>query len=266
MTNWRVLGASVAGKQHIRSGLPCQDSAAYRAPAGDGAHHNALIAAVADGAGSAPRAACGSRLAARAALAKASNLLQSSAGPAARIHAEDILIQSIYYARRCVEDQAGLESADLRDFATTLLLAIHTGEVLAAAQIGDGAIVYAESDGNCRLLTTPQRGEFANETRFLTAASIQPLQISSVASADIRQIAMFTDGIQPLVLNYGVGMPLAPHPGFFARIFGWLDSQPDDLQAYIGLRSFLKNNAAIQARVADDITLVLASRPEEIKC
>ena len=46
---WRVTGASVPGVSHLRSGLPCQDAHAWRQEAG-----GVLIAAVADGAGSAP--------------------------------------------------------------------------------------------------------------------------------------------------------------------------------------------------------------------
>src|SRR6185436_9273324 len=55
---WRLLGASVTGTSHLKSGLPCQDAHACRALPGG------VILAVADGAGSAERSAEGARCAA----------------------------------------------------------------------------------------------------------------------------------------------------------------------------------------------------------
>ena len=61
--SWRVAAASVVGTSHVKSGQPCQDAHEWRVlPSGF------LIAAVADGAGSAALAEIGATLAARAAV------------------------------------------------------------------------------------------------------------------------------------------------------------------------------------------------------
>ena len=58
---WRVVAASAAGSAHLARGLPCQDAWAWRClPTGP------LLAAVADGAGSAARAELGAALAVEA--------------------------------------------------------------------------------------------------------------------------------------------------------------------------------------------------------
>lgn len=60
---WRILGASLAGSSHLAAGLPCQDAHGWRELPG-----GVWLAAVADGAGSAPRSDEGAALAVDAAL------------------------------------------------------------------------------------------------------------------------------------------------------------------------------------------------------
>src|SRR5205823_1951909 len=71
--HWRILGASVAGTSHRSRGLGCDDANAYRLLA-DGT----AILAVADGAGSASRAAEGAACAVRSALLRVESGLQES--------------------------------------------------------------------------------------------------------------------------------------------------------------------------------------------
>ncbi len=56
----------------------------------------------------------------------------------------------------------------LRDFATTLTCLAATPEQLIVGQLGDGAVVARGADGILDTVTTLQRGEYANETYFLT--------------------------------------------------------------------------------------------------
>ena len=61
---WRVIAASVAGASHEKLGLPCQDASKWTA-----LDQAMLVAAVADGVGSAPLAEIGSAIAVESALA-----------------------------------------------------------------------------------------------------------------------------------------------------------------------------------------------------
>lgn len=62
---WKIVSCSVTGISHKRRSIPCQDFAGYyHLP-----EHNAVIGAVADGAGSAKYSHKGSRIAVKEAIA-----------------------------------------------------------------------------------------------------------------------------------------------------------------------------------------------------
>ena len=58
---WRGVGASLCGTSHVSGGIPCQDAHYWQINDGD-----VLVAAVADGAGSAELAEVGAEIASRA--------------------------------------------------------------------------------------------------------------------------------------------------------------------------------------------------------
>lgn len=254
---WQVAAASVTGARHLRSGHPGQDVARYRAYRTLGTPLDTLVAAVADGAGSAPLGGPGATLAANAAIHTVVERLRANPNHAETHFLECILLESILVAIRRIAGTARKEGRHIRDFATTLLIAIQVNGTLATAQIGDGAIVAGDGSGSYHLITNPDRGEYANTTNFITGRNaLSVCQIIIEPGLRPEQIAMFTDGIQNLVLDNRAGIPHAP---FFNPTFDWLEQQPDELQAYTGLRSFLLSSR-VQERSDDDITLLLARR------
>ena len=62
-----------------------------------------------------------------------------------------------------------LRDALLSDYHCTLILVAWVDDQVAAVQVGDGAAIV-ESDHLCKMLTIPQRGEYVNETFFVTEA------------------------------------------------------------------------------------------------
>src|SRR5262245_8609022 len=111
---WRWIGTSVVGTSHLSSDLSCQDS--HGAIALD---NGVLVVAVADGAGSAPRAAEGSRCAVESCI----TFLRDQLGawvPASEVQCRDLLNRAILKARLALMQRAG--GPDIREFATTLLL------------------------------------------------------------------------------------------------------------------------------------------------
>lgn len=78
---WRVLAESVTGAGHRRTGVPCQDAHASVALPGVALTGGALVAAVADGAGSVPFGGDGARLASQAAVAAAASVAAELATP-----------------------------------------------------------------------------------------------------------------------------------------------------------------------------------------
>ena len=258
---WKIASASVMGTGHILTGQPCQDSSRYRYLQIPGAPPDTLVAAVADGAGSAPYSDQGSHLAAGASINTVANGLSNRSREISPDELRELLTESFQAARQAIAEVAGANDHSPREYATTLLVAVHVNGLLGAAQIGDGAIVAASEDGEYALITTPDRGgEYANQTSFVTqTAAMDAVQFSIAPDFHARQVAMFSDGIQNLVLDYRDREIPIPHAPFFRSVFSWLEQQPDDLSAYIGLRRFLKS-PRVNARTNDDVSLLLASQ------
>jgi hypothetical protein len=246
---WRVVGAQAAGTSHLKQNLPCQDAQAYRLLAlGQG---EVLAAALADGAGSAEHSDQGSACAVEAALLAVESELAGS--DPLQIDPAGLLRLAFETARLALEELAARQEISLRSLATTLTVVLAHGGGLAAGQLGDGAVVVKTSGQELITLTQPQRGEYANETYFLSQENaMDRLQISHLAEP-VEALAVLSDGLMRLALKMPGG---EPHPPFFAPLFGFAASAsgPD---AQSQLEDFL-NSERVCARTDDDKSLVLA--------
>lgn len=245
---WRVVGASVQGTSHGRTGHPCQDAHGWTALEG-----GAVALAAADGAGSAAHAEHGSAAAVRAALGAL-----ASAGPLpAGVDAwRERLRGALAAGRAAVLDEAAAMEAEPRELATTLLVAVLTPGGVAAAQVGDGAVVAEDEAGELHALTLPPRSEFANETVFLTMDGALEGAQTAVLGRPARHVAAFTDGLQGLALRLPAGTPHAP---FFAPLFRFAAEAEGEDEAREALAAFL-SGPRVTARADDDLTLLLAAR------
>lgn len=249
---WRVAAASVRGAAHEKTGLPCQD-----------AHHwcalseTVLLVAVADGAGSAPLAEIGASKAVRAAVDSVQRKLGMAPAPSrmAEVDWASLLTATLIEAKAAVEAEANHRSLPPADFASTLIVAIAGLDFVAAVQIGDGAVIAAESSGSLTCVTRPPAGEYLNETTFLTSASALDSARPIVWRGTLKHLAVISDGLQMAALK----MPAAePHPGFFKPLFGFLEQQADLPEAQSALASFLAS-PRLRERTDDDITLLLGT-------
>jgi hypothetical protein len=246
---WRIIGASVIGRSHERSETPCQD--AHRVlvvplPAGE-----VVVAAVADGAGS----AAFSHIGALAAVAAATDLVRLHLLDAdtSDIAADDI-VRIFGRVRDAVAAEARTREAALAEFACTLLLLVLLPDRTLAAHIGDGAIVV--DDGLLHALSWPEQGEYANSTLFLTMdeaiASVRVFEAGAV-----RRFALFSDGLQGLALSYATRSVFAPFIEPMLKPLAAPDVDTASLES--ALLAFLANEA-INERTDDDKTLVLGVR------
>jgi hypothetical protein len=148
-----------------------------------------------------------------------------------------------------------------RNVACTLLGAVVGASGSAYIQVGDGVIVVGvpEEHDEFAWIFWPDRGEYANTTSFVTdGGSHKSVQFES-GRGPIRDIALMTDGLQPLALNY---QERAAHPRFFGPLFaplraaqssGHMDALSSQLAAFL-------RSPRVQERADDDLTLILASR------
>ena len=256
---WKVAHGSVTGTRHRQSDQECQDHSCFLwmpriTP-------DTIVAAVADGLGSASHGGTGAKTAAEAAGTAAAKLLwKHRSNPPGPERMESVLNAAVLQARMALEEEAAARELALADMATTLLLLVHTGSLVATAQIGDGAAVVSSKPGCYRTLAKPQRGEYANETVALTSKrALQRCEISIArAGTPVREIALVTDGL----LNISMDMAtMEPHPPFFSRLGDWLRAHREPEHPNQQLERTLSSKFIAQ-RTDDDLTLLLAVRTD----
>lgn len=229
---WRALGASVAGAGHRARGTACEDACAVLVD-GDGT----LLVAVADGAGSAAAAARGSS----AAVAIAMAALRAG------VRAGDALL----LARGALDDLAEGAGRPVGDLATTLLVVRADAAGVETAQVGDGAVVLRR-DGVYEVPAPDAKGEYLNETCFLTSASWRTSMREAWVPADgVDGIAAMSDGLQLVAFDLATGVPHAPFFEPFVA-FAAEDGPVEQLESFLA-------SPRVGERTDDDVTLVVAA-------
>jgi len=243
---WKCLSASVIGTSHITMQKPCQDAHGVLV-----LDNGVLIVAVADGAGSARRSEDGSRCAVDTALRYLGEQLQGQQ-PDGMEACETLLQNAVEKCRSALQELA--PTGKFGDVATTLLLTIVTDQWLSTAQIGDGAVVCRSNPGGLRVLSDLRRGEYVNETTFLTSSDYRSrLHQVTLPSKDVDALAMFSDGIEFLAVQYSDN---TAHEPFFASTFDFAGNANSTESELV---EFLQSERVCE-RTDDDKTLVLAVR------
>lgn len=248
----------MVGTSHLRAGLPCQDAYACTVLQLENGE-SLLLAVAADGASSAPRGAEGAALVCEEVLVHIPQLV-ASAGGAIGLE-PDHGLRLFNDVRQAVFRRAEEVALPPRDFASTLLVALIGDRCAFYLQVGDGAIVLSRRDDPFGFgwVFWPDHGEYINETCFVTDDDAATSLRTEVAQGFVEEVAVFTDGIERLVLDYSTQMV---HEPFFERMFRPLRQMhaaghSKELENH--LRAYL-DSKAINDRTDDDKTLVLGTR------
>ena len=249
MCGWTWAAASRRGTGHIDMGERRQD--AFRVVTVDPGF---LVAVACDGAGSAPYGGLGAALAARTLSVMAEAwVAESRALPPP----EQLELWTVIALQK-IEMAAARLGTTANDFATTVVFAVSDGTSTTIAHIGDGAVVARATETNEWVdLSWPESGEYAATTFFLTDL-VPRLRISVVAGLAIDRLALLTDGLERLALDFARRMP---HTPFFDGLFRPIEDSVvsgQDLSLSRRLGSFLSSDA-VNARTDDDKTLILAT-------
>lgn len=221
-----VAAASIRGRSHAHVGSFRDDDFGMHLPKHDDPYGWHLLC-VADGAGSAKSSRRGSQIACDIVIKKLRELLiESPTGLAAELDLRSrdaateakadgafwtktlyhVLGTAAAYAQAAVRKEAEMLGASLKDFSTTLLVAIVRRTTkgawfIGAYWVGDGAIgMWNDGWDAPKLFGEPESGEFAGQTTFFTSedfsrAEMVQRRLRYTLVEDYGFLALMTDGI-----------------------------------------------------------------------
>lgn len=239
------------GRSHRREGIPCQDYGRLMT-----LDENTVIAAFSDGAGSARKSHLGAHIAVHAALPWLKTRLLEAPGQRGAVSAlpADALFDGLTEAvGQAIARTANDNHLDLADLACTLTVIALAPNGIAAAQIGDGIVVARLWKGDYTLLIDQDRGEFANETSFITDRDAADRLRVRALEGPVRFVGASTDGLADVCVDTRAQ---APHAPFFQPIDRFTRESDSPLDVHDGIREFLGSDR-LSAQVEDDLTLMV---------
>ena len=251
---WRWAGARSKGTSHEKTGLPCQDYGCANEV--DGPVGPVFVAVVSDGAGSARHADVGSKITAITMLRMAQRFLSRS--PRSELD-EETTRDWLDAVRDRINAEAERVSLKPRDYAATIVAIIADSLGVTIIHVGDGAVAVKATDSETWSVPSwPYQGEYASTTSFITDDP-QPRLDFVAMDCPISAFAIFSDGIERLVLDFANRVPHAP---FFERMVKpvmALSNPGRDADLSKALQSYLSSPAVCE-RTDDDKTLILGAR------
>lgn len=250
---WKVIGQSVVGSSHVAVNKSCEDAINYRTiPLKDG--EEVLVGFVSDGAGSAKYAAQASATAVKVGVDLVNEMINANIG--VNDNSVLLLAESIFDN---LKEQAEVLGVAQNEFSCTMLGFVIFPNKACFMQVGDGAIIRNDGSGYFTWVWWPQNGEYQNTTAFLIDDPNFGNLRTRVIEERINEVAVFSDGLQMLALNYESE---SVHQPFFADLFKWLRLAKEDEHIAIldrKLADYLGSDI-INNRTDDDKTLLLATR------
>ena len=266
--HWRVVAAKAVGTSHRRAGTECEDHFAFLR-----LDNGILLVALADGAGSASHGSVGAKVAVEAAIKAAERLLLEGQQPNTADAWSQVMASVLDLVRQAVVASASQfqetasgsifegsaaqslgQISSLRDFATTLLVAILSQTWATMMQVGDGMVVTATENGEycCPINSDENDNPYVNVTHFITDQDYKKwARSTTLGGSNLKGVALLTDGLQVLASSLA---NRHPHPPFFKPLFAFAsdpNATDEDLEGFL-------NSERVNARTDDDKTLVIA--------
>lgn len=205
--NWFVLGASVRGKRHAHFGEWRDDSYAVSMSG------SWTVLAVADGAGSAPLARIGSRIATDVIVTNLAEALKclgvqldfSKEIPRCSQEEEvkQFMKDAFIEAGKALHTEAEQRKCPAGNLATTLLALAHTRckgqDLIFWINVGDCVLAVFPNNNGCQVLCDDDHGTVEGETCFITShgimATLESRARCAVFPAPVRALVLMTDGV-----------------------------------------------------------------------
>ncbi|MCM1506017.1 MAG: protein phosphatase 2C domain-containing protein [Ruminococcus flavefaciens] len=246
---WNIIKCAVQGRSHISNDIPCQDKTFS-------VEKNGVVAtALADGAGSAKFSHYGAeRVTAHVCNILTENFDDYYSNPDG-VAVKKSLIEEI----RCqLAELAEEHECGIRDLASTLLFTAVKDERYLLCHIGDGVLGYMR-DGELKVASKPENGEFANTTIFTTSGNvIQSMKLIKGKLGSIDGFVLMSDGSEASLYSKRDSR-LAP---VLSRIMNFMVYMRSDLLENQLTESF---NTIIRNATTDDCSIVI-SRNDHGRC
>ncbi len=248
---WRATVHSAMGTRHAQRDIPCQDHGDYIICG------SSIVGAVADGAGSAQHSDIGAKLTIKTVLSSLERWLDRQSSITQQVietQVQSVFEDALDAAVLALDQEAQAGGYALRELGCTLLAFIATPDWVAAMQIGDGFIVVKASEPESyQLLFQPEKGEYINETVFVTSEqALEAMQVT-VQSGERPLVCAATDGLEKVAIRF---QDWQPHPPFFAPFMSCLQTMADPAERQDYLETFL-NSDRLNAKTDDDKTLLM---------
>lgn len=231
MGNHRVTSATAIGKSHTHN----QDRHGWRE-----LEDGSLILVIADGAGSAKHGG-------RAASEVVDNLLAWKVSKSSEALQKG-MFEEMLLAQDALRSLAKANGQSLKRYnCTALLVHVSTQGLCHAVSVGDSWLTFSDEAGGWSFPLVPQKGQYANETRFLVSTEPHLWQAETWQLPLRSSMVLLTDGLDDVVLKKG--QPYTPFFESFDRAMAEVERRA------FWLESFL-NSERVKARCADDRTIL----------
>ena len=260
----KIIGASLIGITHRRRGEALQDF--FNAYIGNPQVSNhqegnewikgwamgddPAFVFVADGAGSARYGRDGARYAINSAVIFVRNNDLTNKGP------EEMLRAILRSALDGIEHRAKELNADIDDLAATFMALYVRSHECFSVSVGDGYVIIDDGSGP-KLLNEPIKGEYFNETQFITNPEVMKAirdGAIEVRSGRCDAFVVTTDGLWPTIIDG------KPYEKFYKPIIDYLRSSSDVGKAVDELLNLLRGMQERYPSVYDDdLTMVVGA-------
>jgi Protein phosphatase 2C len=247
--SWKAIARSSKGTSHKKLEICCQDYGNYKTIKTD-----LIIGAVADGAGSAKNSDLGAELAVTKIIQHLKKRFEKRTNfPNDEQEVKKIFAESLEKVLKDLNNEAKNKNFSVDDLACTLLAVVSKPEWFAAMQIGDGFVVIrSKEEEKYEILFPPDKGEYINETTFVTSSNALNAMRVEVRSQPIEFICAATDGLERVAIDMKDWTPFSP---FFQPLDKYM-KETSDLETEDEIKNFLDSDR-LNARTDDDKTLLL---------
>ncbi|MDD3018454.1 MAG: protein phosphatase 2C domain-containing protein [Comamonas sp.] len=267
LQSWQLTGAAITGLAHWQKHLPCQDAVRW-------SQQPRPVLVLADGAGSAAVSELGAQALTQGMLRFIASLEDEVSAWLDQEHSPEALdalqarwrLRLLRHAQGLLHDLAEQHRRSVRDVRATLHLAVLGQKHCFWWQVGDGAIVVQEPaappdappdapTSSLRVLGSIEqaKGEFANQTCFVDAASLDDVQCGHLASHRTLGWALMSDGGAEKLVAHDASRVAA-------RLGQWLERTAQRKLSPQDLAVAYHDAAMWQRTTLDDRAIVLAGR------